>query len=352
MPTMNPPIFDGHNDSLQTIYLPKCTPRDFFKKNDEGHIDFPRAALGGFNGGLFAIFVPPFLPEIDQEDDKEEHVFNPAFLKPVDFSYARELTQKGIESLLNLESIAQGKLRIVRNIRELKAALKKRTIAAVMHFEGAEAIDPGLKNLEEYYAVGLRSLGLVWSRPNAFGWGVNFTPNTSPDQGPGLTAAGKELVKACNRAGILVDLSHLNEKGFWDVGKITSAPLVASHSSVYSLSPSPRNLLDKQLEAIAASGGLIGINFAVSFLRPDNKRDPHTPLSVLVRHFTYVAEKFGVEHVALGSDFDGATIPKAIGDVSGLPKLLDALRGAGFNEKDLAKIAYQNWLRVLSDTLK
>jgi len=352
MSIKNPPIFDGHNDCLQAIYFPKRTPRDFFKKNKEGHIDFPRAVLGGFNGGLFAIFVPPLLPEADQEDDKEEHVFNPAILKPVDFSYARDLTQKGIESLLNLELISKGKLRIVRNTRELEEAIEKKIIAVVMHFEGAETIDPGLENLDYYYKTGLRSLGLVWSRPNAFGCGVDFTPNTSPDQGPGLTAAGKELVKACNRMGILVDLSHLNEKGFWDVEKTTSAPLVASHSCVYSLSPSPRNLLDKQLEVIAASGGLIGINFAVGFLRSDNKRDPNTPLSVLVHHFTYVAEKFGVEHVALGSDFDGATIPKELGDVSGLPILLNALRSAGFSEEDLAKIAYKNWLRVLTATWK
>jgi membrane dipeptidase len=352
MSITNPPIFDGHNDSLQVIYLPKRAPRDFLKKNNEGHIDLPRAALGGFSGGLFAIFVPPPMPENEETDEQEEHLFNPYLLKPVEFSYARELAQKGIESLLDLEAASQGKLRVVRNMRELEAALKNEIIAAVMHFEGAEAIDSELKNLEAYYDTGLRSLGLVWSRPNAFGSGVDFTPNTSPDQGPGLTVAGHALVKACNRLGILVDVSHLNEKGFWDVAKISSAPLVASHSSIYSLSPSPRNLLDKQLEAIAASGGLVGINFAVGFLRSDNKRDPNTPLSDLVRHFIYVAKRFGVEHVALGSDFDGATIPKELGDVSGLPKLLDALRASGFNEEDLARIAYKNWLRVLGNIWK
>jgi membrane dipeptidase len=352
MSITNPPIFDGHNDSLQAIYLPKRAPRDFLKKNNEGHIDLPRAALGGFSGGLFAIFVPPPMPENEETDEQEEHLFNPYLLKPVDFPYARELAQKGIESLFNLESASRGKLQVVRDMRQLEAALKNGVIAAVMHFEGAEAIDSELKDLEAYYDTGLRSLGLVWSRPNAFGYGVDFTPNTSPDQGPGLTEAGHALVKACNRLGILVDVSHLNEKGFWDVAKISSVPLVASHSSIYSLSPSPRNLLDKQLEAIAASGGLVGINFAVGFLRSDNKRDPNTPLSDLVRHFIYVAKRFGVEHVALGSDFDGATIPKELGNVSGLPKLLDALRANGFNEEDLAQIAYKNWLRVLGNIWK
>jgi len=350
--TTNPPIFDGHNDSLQAIYLPKHAPRDFLKKNDEGHIDLQRAERGGFNGGLFAIFVPALLPENNEPNAQEENPVNPSVLKPVDFSYARALTQKGIESLFNLESSSRSKLRVIRDIRGLENTLKEKAIAAVMHFEGAETIDPKLKNLEGYYNAGLRSLGLVWSRPNAFGYGVDFTPNTSPDQGPGLTAAGRALVKACNQLGILVDVSHLNEKGFWDVEKISSAPLVASHSSVYRLSPSPRNLLDKQLVAIASSGGLVGINFAVGFLRPDNKRDPNTPLSDLVHHFTYVAERFGVEHVALGSDFDGATIPKELGDVSGLPKLISALRESGFNEEDLARIAYKNWLRILANTWK
>src|SRR5204862_5975253 len=113
------------------------------------------------------------------------------------------------------------------------------TIAAILHFEGAEPIDSQLNALEVFYRAGLRSLGLVWSRPNAFGEGVPFRFPSSPDTGPGLTAAGRELVRECNRLGILVDLSHLNERGFWDVADVTTAPLVATHSNAHALSATP-----------------------------------------------------------------------------------------------------------------
>jgi membrane dipeptidase len=168
--------------------------------------------------------------------------------------------------------------------------------------------------------------------------------------GPGLTDAGKELVRACNRLGIMLDLSHLNEKGFWDVERMSEAPLVATHSCVHTLCPSPRNLTDRQLDAIGASGGVVGVNFSVKFLREDGKENPDTPLSELVRHSCYIADRIGIDHLAVGSDFDGTTIPSDIRDVTGLPKLLAALRDGGFDEEALAKIGLKNWLRVLSHT--
>lgn len=351
----NPPIFDGHNDALESLYVPARMGRDLLLESAGGHLDLPRAARGGFGGGLFAIFVPAATEQDEgaaKGSSPDGLLFNEAVLKPIEPAYAGQMTARGMAGLLELEAGSGGRLAVVRNLEALRAALEKGVIAAVMHFEGAEAIQPGLENLEAYHAAGLRSLGLVWSRPNAFGTGVNFLEGNSPDQGPGLTAAGKALVQACNRLGILVDLSHLNEKGFWDVERTTSAPLVATHSCAHALSPSPRNLTDKQLDAIGASHGLVGINFCVSFLRADNQNDPNTPLSELVRHFIYVAERIGVEHVAFGSDFDGCTIPTDLGDVTGLPKLLEALRQAGFGEEDLAKIAYRNWLRVLEAAWK
>jgi membrane dipeptidase len=230
--------------------------------------------------------------------------------------------------------------------------MEQGALSAVIHFEGAEAIDPPLESLQRFYEEGLRSIGIVWSRENAFGRGVNFEFPGSPDMGPGMTDAGKELVRACNQLGILLDLSHLNEKGFWDMEKISEAPLVATHSCVHALCPSPRNLTDKQLDAIGASGGLVGVNFAVKFLRKDGEGNPDTPLSDLVQHFGYIADRIGVDHLAIGSDFDGTTIPSEIGDVTGLPKLLAALRGGGFDEEALEKIALENWLRILSHTWK
>jgi membrane dipeptidase len=196
----------------------------------------------------------------------------------------------------------------------------------------------------------MRSLGLVWSRPNAFATGVPFEAPGSPDQGPGLTELGRALVRACNSLGVVVDVSHLNARGFWDVAALSEAPLVASHCGAHALSPSPRNLTDDQLRAIGESGGIVGINFHVGFLRADCAEDADTPVARIAEHAAHVAEMAGVGAVGLGSDFDGATMPAELGDVAGLPRVLGAMRDAGFSEEEVAAIAWGNWVRVLRET--
>jgi membrane dipeptidase len=207
-----------------------------------------------------------------------------------------------------------------------------------------------LSNLESWYERGVRSIGLVWSRPNEFAEGVPFRFPSSPDTGTGLTSAGRDLVRACNRLGILVDLSHLNEAGFWDVAELSEAPLVATHSNAHALCASSRNLLDAQLDAIGASQGIVGVNFAVNFLRADGELVRETPISEIVRHVDYLVERMGVDHVGFGSDFDGAVLPDELGGAAGLPRLVDALRGGGYDDVSLAKITHGNWLRVLRST--
>jgi membrane dipeptidase len=157
-------------------------------------------------------------------------------------------------------------------------------------------------------------------------------------------------VRACNRLGILVDLSHLNEAGFWDVARLSDRPLVATHSNAHALSPSSRNLTDPQLDAIRESGGVVGVNFAVGFLREDGGHEPATPITEIVRHVDYLAQRMGVDHVAFGSDFDGALISEELGGAAGLPKLVEALRDAGYDDEAVAKITHENWLRVLRAT--
>jgi membrane dipeptidase len=158
------------------------------------------------------------------------------------------------------------------------------------------------------------------------------------------------MVKLCNTLGIMIDLSHMTEKSFWDVAKLSQRPLVASHSNAHALTPSPRNLTDKQLAAIRDSDGMVGLNFAVGFLRADGGKDENTPLETMLHHLDYLLEKLGIDRVGLGSDFDGATIPNGIKDVTGLPKLVEAMRAHGYDEASLKKICHQNWLRVLSKT--
>jgi membrane dipeptidase len=350
------PILIGHNDTLLNLYLPeRGEGRTFFTRSDKGHIDLPRAREGGLGGGFFAIFVPP--DPLTQPLSRAEPVltstgYEMPLASAIEQSYAQQTTMAMIANLFRLEAESDGQIKVVRTIDELTRCLREGILAAILHFEGAEAIDVGLDALEVFYQAGLRSLGIVWSRPNAFAHGVPFGFPRSPDTGPGLTDAGRELVRACNRLGIMLDLSHLNEKGFWDVAELSDAPLVATHSNAHTLCPTTRNLTDKQLDAIKGSEGIVGLNFAVTDLREDGWNNADTPLDVMVRHVDYLVEHLGIDGVGLGTDFDGATIPQEIGDVTGLPKLITALRKRGYDDAALRKLAFANWVRVLSKTWK
>ena len=258
--------------------------------------------------GVFAIFAPP--PGGRRHRGNRHQRQRPTmedYLKwqsPIEGEYAAQVAKQGFKAFQDLEAASGGRFKAIKSKYQLPAPEPGNCLHAVIHFEGAEPVNPDLSNLESYYAKGLRSIGLVWSRPNAFGQGVTLKFEGQGDQGPGLTPQGKELVRQCNRLGIMVDVSHLNPTGFYDVAAISQSPFVASHSCVHALCHSPRNLTDDQLKAIRDSGGLVGINFAVGFLRPDGKMDPDTPLEVMAKHFSYIADLIGVEHLALGSDFD------------------------------------------------
>ena len=245
---------------------------------------------------------------------------------------------------------SKGRVRVCRTVADIESCLADDALAAVLHIEGAEAIDANFELLDVLYAAGLRSLGPVWSRPNVFGHGVPFRCPSSPDTGPGLTDLGKALIGACNRLRILIDLSHLNERGFWDVAEISNAPLVATHSNAHAVSPHSRNLTDKQLAAIGETGGLAGVNFATSFLRPDGRHDRDTPLDLMIQHIEHMLEHAGEDCVGLGSDFDGAMIPAALGNAAGLQNLVQAMRKRGFKKPLIEKLCFRNWLRVLGRT--
>ncbi|HEY8764002.1 MAG TPA: dipeptidase [Solirubrobacteraceae bacterium] len=336
-----PAVFDGHNDALTVDdHAGLATGRS------GGHLDIPRMDAGGVRGAIFAVFTPSE-HEREQPLPRTDGVIEFELSSPVSQDRAAAYASRAAGRLPQLER--SGYVRLARGIEDLDAARDGAgPPAAVLHLEGAEAIDPELEALALWHAAGLRSLGPVWSRPNAFGHGVPFVSPSSPDTGPGLSAAGIELVRRCAELGIVIDLSHLNEAGFWDVAALAPGPLVASHSAAHALCPTSRNLTDSQLDAISASGGLVGIVFACPFIRPDFSEDPDTPIELIADHARYVADRIGVEHVALGSDFDGAPIPRAVGDVAGMPTVLAALSAAGFTDDQLEAIAWDNWRRVLA----
>lgn len=342
-------VFDGHNDVLLRLWRNAAKGGDPIAEmvdgTASGHIDLPRAKAGGLGGGFCAIFVPSpgefSLPKPDG---------NGAFASPLPDQLDRSMA---LDTTLAMAAVAlqldrAGAWKLCRSTTDIKAAFAARTFAALLHIEGAEAIGADLSGLEVLYAAGVRSIGPVWSRNNVFAHGVPFAFPASPDTGGGLTDAGKELVRACNRMGILIDLSHMNEKGFFDVAKTSDKPLVATHSNAHTITPSTRNLTDRQLDAIRDSGGVAGLNFAVSFLRGDGQERADTGISQMVAHIDHMVKRMGIDHVALGSDFDGATIPADIGDAAGLQKLVEGLQNAGYGERDLAKICRENWLRVLA----
>ncbi|MDX6635806.1 MAG: rane dipeptidase [Solirubrobacterales bacterium] len=336
------PVFDGHNDALT-----REDAEDLSRRTDRGHLDLPRMREGGVRGGIFAIFTPSAGEPSRQVSFGAGGSYSEPLAESVGNEEAAAHACQIAERLLELER--RGEVVVPRSIAEVDAARDDGSPpVAVMHLEGAEAIDGNLELLGDWYERGLRSLGPVWSRANVFAHGVPFRFPSSPDTGPGLTDRGFALVAACAELGILVDLSHLNEAGFWDVARLEPGPLVASHSGVHALCPASRNLTDRQLDAIGDSDGLVGIVFATPFLRPDFADDPTTPLALIAEHARYVANRIGVAHVGLGSDFDGATIPAALGDVSGIPRLLAALESEGFGQAEIEAICWHNWRRALA----
>lgn len=218
-----------------------------------------------------------------------------------------------IATLMRVIRRSNGRVALCTTSSDIEAAIDRQSLAVILHLEGADAIDEDLHLLE--------------------------------------VAAGRRLVQACNELKIMVDLSHITEKGFFDVARLSKAPLVATHSNAHALCPSPRNLTDRQLAAIRDSGGMVGLNFATCFLRSDGQMRPDTPIDLMVRQLDYLLEKLGENHVGLGSDFDGAIVPEEIGSAAGLGALYAALEGHGYSREHLTKIGSTNWIDVIRRTI-
>lgn len=334
-------IFDGHNDLLNDLWAAGDRMGAGFFAGRAGDIDLAKCRAGGFAGGFFAIWAPG-RPEDAPDPMALERVF-PA-ISP---DRARAATLEMAAILLRMARARPDAIRICTTADGIVTARAQGAIAAVMHIEGCEGIGPDLEELHLYHAAGLRSLGPVWSRDNIFGHGVPFRFPASPDTGPGLTQAGQRLVRECDALGILVDLSHLNEAGFWDVARISQKPLVVTHSAAHALTPATRNLTDRQLDAIAERDGIVGLNFGVQFLRADGIKNPDTGPEDLIRHLDYLLARLGERRVALGSDFDGAMMPGFMGSAAGLPKLVEAMRAGGYGEDLIRRICWDNWIDLL-----
>lgn len=347
------PVFDGHNDILYRIGTqPQNREGLWLRGEGAWQLDLPRMQQGGFAGGFFAVYIAS--PEEFDAPAALAAMSNPPFSLPLPALIGAEVAlPKAMEligHLMWMERGSNGAFKIVRSAQELRDCLAAGVISAILHFEGAEAIGPDLDALYQFHAMGLRSLGPVWSRPTIFGHGVPFAFPSGPNTGLGLTPAGKDLIRACNDLRIMVDLSHINENGFWDVASISNAPLVATHSNAHALCQTSRNLTDRQLHAIRDTGGMVGLNFATCFLREDGAEGADMTLEPMLRHLDHLISQLGEDHVGLGSDFDGATIPQGIKDVAGLPVLTKAMQDHGYGPDLMRKLAYENWFSLLERT--
>jgi len=323
-----PPVFDGHEDFITQVRqrpnIPGLAPfkaRDMLEDSDDGHVDMPRAMRGGLGGCFTSIYL---------SDERAE-------------MNALAYAMHEMNDVFQVADRSEGRFRVCRTVPEVREAWANESFASVFMFEGADPISWSLKELRVFYEAGLRCLAPTWSRSTIFAHGVSFS-GTLP--ATGLTENGRELVRECNRLGIILDVSHINPAGFWDMLEESKQPVIATQSSVKAISPHVRNLDDEQICALAKQDGTIGINFANIFLRPDMKGDPDVPMDLLLRHFEHIVNLVGDEHVSFGTDFDGTRVPDCVKDAAGLVNVLRAMKARGWSDERMERICNGNFLRV------
>ncbi|MHB1407240.1 MAG: dipeptidase [Desulfitobacteriaceae bacterium] len=312
-------VVDGHCDSLGDFLAQKRSLRDV---NEGGHWDLERAKQGGVALQFLAAFI---------ESSYKPNLAMKRGLELIDAAH-RFLAEN------------QDRVFLIRENKDLARIPHPDKIAVLLAVEGGEVVGESLFMLDIIYALGVRSLTLTWNQRNAIGDGAGEHMT-----GSRLTRFGQGVIKKMNTLGMLIDVSHLNEAGFWHVLERSGQPVVASHSCAKALCPHVRNLDDEQLRALARAGGVVGVNFYPSFLV-----EKGTPSRQdIVRHISHIAEVAGIEAVGLGSDFDGIEDTlTGLEDCSRYPALAEDLRSAGFTEAEIGKIFGKNFMRVLRAILK
>ncbi len=306
-------LIDAHCDTLLAILDGE---RSLLTRSEKGHLDLPRLQEVGMTAQVFALFVP---------DAYAVHAPTAHALRMVYHLYA------AIEQ-------ANGPLILARTAADIDAAHANGQVAAILGMEGAEPLDGSLELFHIFHRLGLRVLGLTWNRRNAAADGLNCMRS-----GGGLTPFGESLVRACNEAGVVLDIAHLAPAGVRDVLEVSVQPIIASHANARALCDHPRNLTDEQISAIAAGGGVIGATFVPDFITRDRGQ---ATLERFLDHVDYLLAVAGPDHVALGSDFDGMEASPEIASVVDLPKVTTGLLARGHSIEVVQKILGGNWLRV------
>lgn len=314
-----PYIIDGHCDSLIHFVNGERTLQD---PSEGGHWDTQRAREAGVSLQFMAAFI--------------ETKYKPSMA-----------TWRGLQLIEGAHRFIADHLDqvfLVQKKLDLKQIPDPARIGILLSVEGGEILGENLFMLDIIFKLGVRALGLTWNQRNALADGVGEVDTQSR-----LTQLGQEVVLRMNKLGMLVDVSHLNEAGFWHVLELSQDPIVASHSCAKTLCAHPRNLTDQQLRALAKHKGVVGVNFYPRFLKESGKatRDD------VVRHICHIAEVAGVETVGLGSDFDGISeAPDGLGHVGDYDYLLNDLTKRGFSNLEIEQITGRNFMRLLSAVLK
>ncbi len=312
-------VFDGHCDTILEVINHK---RSLGSKTLIGHLDIPRMQEGGVDVQFFAVFI--------------EDIYKP------DRSLKRTLQL--IDCFYKEIEKNQDDISLVTSYHQIEEVNRAGKIAAILSIEGGEALEGDLGVLRVLYKLGVRLLTLTWNQRNQIADGIGESRT-----GSGLTEFGLKVIDEMNDLGMLIDVSHLSETGFWDVVKRSKAPIVASHSNCYALCPHLRNLKDEQIKALADKGGVIGITFVPNFLTQEKRK---TTVEDVVKHIDYLVEKVGVDYVGLGSDFDGTGgLPLGLEGVDKIPNITEELLDRGYKEKDIKKILGENFLRVFKEVV-
>lgn len=338
-------VFDGHNDVLTRLWLSDSPnpAQAFLQQRLAGEMDLQRCQTAGFAGGLFAIFVPPF-------EYVQQHVPHKLANPQADQFSQQDMQNICLKQLAILQEIVTDpnqQVKLCTSSAEIRQCIEQQKLAVVLHLEGAEAIAEDLELLDVLYQAGLRSIGPLWNRQSLFGHGLKAAFPHSPNTGAGLTDLGKQLVKRCAELRMVVDVSHMNERAFWDTAELLQQPMVATHSNAHTLCPQARNLTDHQLKAFQETQGMIGVNFDTAFLRADGQRNRQTSLDVILDHIEYLMAHVGEAHVGFGSDFDGGFISQELEDVTGLPKIVQHMQRRGYSENLIHQLCRENWLNAL-----
>ena len=310
-------VLDAHCDTLTVL---GGQERELGARSARGHLDLPRLKQGGVRVQFFAAFIAPGFK------------WAPALraLELIDL-YHREL-KRNDALLLHVETAG--------DIERAAAAGK---IAALLTVEGGEALAGALSVLRALYRLGVRGLTLTWNGRNELADGVGESGG-----GGGLTGFGKSVVREMNDLGMLVDVSHLSEPGFWDVLEVSGQPVIASHSNCRALCDHPRNLSDGQIRALSKKGGVLGITFVPEFLG-----GREASLGHVLNHIEHAVKVGGVDAVGLGSDFDGTdNLPRGLADCAFYPEITRGLMERGYGEEPVRKILGGNFLRVLRQVLQ